>query len=325
MKDQQELIQKVKDLIRSNRTEKALELLAKEQLSSLDKELIIISGRFNKVKEDQILGVIDDNEARKELNKINLAILGLSEKIIKKPGKSTMIPAAHEAGIMNNKVRNYLLIFLGVIIVGSLIFWMARDPQSIEEQPDPIKKEQEKQDSLAQIKRDQVERDSLAQIEIDKEEQRKFENSNRQIKVTLVRLVCEMSDDEGAGNDADMDRFNFILKASQTGCNEQKDKEITGNGLVIYNYSGGEITTPAGYVWMDTNKSVNITFDNEHCKNLNLSIEGYARESDNTADEEARNAYSVPGNNIFGDHSFKLSSSDFVYRCEFKIEKVGNW
>lgn len=80
MKDQQELIQKVKDLIRSNRTEKALELLAKEQLSSLDKELIIISGRFNKVKEDQILGVIDDNEARKELNKINLAILGLSEK-----------------------------------------------------------------------------------------------------------------------------------------------------------------------------------------------------------------------------------------------------
>jgi hypothetical protein len=95
--------------------------------------------------------------------------------------------------------------------------------------------------------------------------------------------------------------------------------------MVIYDYSGGEITTPKGHVWMDTNQSVEITFDKEHCNKLILSIDGYARENDNSADEEARNSYSVPANNIYTTHSFKLSSSDFKYRCEFRIDKVGNW
>jgi hypothetical protein len=86
MAQHEELIHQVKELIRNNRTGKALELLAKEQLSSLDKDLIILNGQYSKIKDDQRLGVIDDDLAQRRLNKINLHLLDLSEKI----GKSSV-------------------------------------------------------------------------------------------------------------------------------------------------------------------------------------------------------------------------------------------
>ena len=53
MAQHEELIHQVKELIRNNRTGKALELLAKEQLSSLDKDLIILNGQYSKIKDGQ--------------------------------------------------------------------------------------------------------------------------------------------------------------------------------------------------------------------------------------------------------------------------------
>ncbi len=85
MKKPEELANEVKQLIASNKTEKAFELLNKEQLSSLDKELILLRSRYAKIKEDQMLGVMNEQEARQEINKINLALLGLSEKIGQQP------------------------------------------------------------------------------------------------------------------------------------------------------------------------------------------------------------------------------------------------
>jgi hypothetical protein len=96
--------------------------------------------------------------------------------------------------------------------------------------------------------------------------------------------------------------------------------------MTIYEYTGSSITTPKGHVWGDRNKSITITYDNEHCKGLSMRIEGYAREQDNgssSADEEAR--FPLLLGNPFGTHNLILASSDFRYRCEFKIEKVGNW
>jgi hypothetical protein len=85
MENHEELIQEVKHLIGANRTEKALELLAKAQLSDLDKDLIILNSRYSKVKEDQRLGVIDEDLAQRRLNTINRDLLELSEKIGKRP------------------------------------------------------------------------------------------------------------------------------------------------------------------------------------------------------------------------------------------------
>jgi len=81
MKSYEELINQVKDLIRKNKTSKALEVLAKEQLSSLDKQLILINSRYSKLKEDQTLGILDEETAQRRLNIINVELLALAEKI----------------------------------------------------------------------------------------------------------------------------------------------------------------------------------------------------------------------------------------------------
>lgn len=85
MNDQQELYQKVKFLISMNQTDKALELLAKEQLSALDRQVIMLNNRYNKIKDDQRLGIIDNESAQIEFNKINHSLLDLAELISKKP------------------------------------------------------------------------------------------------------------------------------------------------------------------------------------------------------------------------------------------------
>jgi hypothetical protein len=92
MKSYEELVNQVKDLIRKNKTDKALELLAKEQLSKLDKQLILINSRYSKLKEDQTLGILDDDTAQRNLNKINVELLALADKI----GKKSNIPEVEE-------------------------------------------------------------------------------------------------------------------------------------------------------------------------------------------------------------------------------------
>lgn len=207
---------------------------------------------------------------------------------------------------------------------GNKIFYINPQGKCVKDCVDPIveRRKLEQAQRLQKIEEDKR-RKALA-------EQKKTDtNSRRQIKVTLIRLVCELSDDEGPGNDADMDRFKFTLHANQKSCSNGKDKTLTGNGMIIYEYSGAAITTPKGYTWRDQNKSTTITYDHEHCKSLNMRLEGYAREQDNgssSEDEEINYTFTIPNSdNRYGNHTFRLRTSDFVYRCEFKIEKVGSW
>lgn len=95
MKSYEELINQVKDLIRKNKTNKALELLAKEQLSTLDQQLILINSRYSKLKEEQTLGILDDDTAQRTLNKINVELLALADKI----GKHQNSPQAEKLAI----------------------------------------------------------------------------------------------------------------------------------------------------------------------------------------------------------------------------------
>lgn len=88
----EKLVKQVRDLISNNQTGEALEILAKEQLSSLDKELIILNSRFSKLEEDQRLGIVDENSAQIRLNKINVDLLNLSERI----GESISVPEVEE-------------------------------------------------------------------------------------------------------------------------------------------------------------------------------------------------------------------------------------
>ena len=81
MVEHEELKQQVKKLIMAGKTDKALEILNKTQLSSLDKELIMLNSRFNKVKQNQTFGTMNDEDAQTELNQISLALLELVDKI----------------------------------------------------------------------------------------------------------------------------------------------------------------------------------------------------------------------------------------------------
>ena len=96
MKSYKELVDKVKDLIRKNKTNKALELLAKEQLSTLDQQLILINSRYSKLREEQTLGILDDDTAQRTLNKINVELLALADKIGKHQSTPEMEKLATE-------------------------------------------------------------------------------------------------------------------------------------------------------------------------------------------------------------------------------------
>ena len=152
--------------------------------------------------------------------------------------------------------------------------------------------------------------------------------STRKIRLTLKRMVCEMSDDEGPSNDADMDRFRFTVNASQNKCKNGKSKSISGRSPVLYNYNGAPRTTGKGYIW-NVNKSMDLIFNEADCdlKNLTVKIEGYAREQDNgssSEDEIGTATLNLKGKDINKDHIMTLSSSDFRYKVELSFQKI-NW
>ena len=126
MENQLELQKQVKDLIRENRTEKAFELLAKKQLSYLDKELILLNGRFNKVLEDKRLGILEDDESSAELNKINLALIELSDKIGKSPSNISNI-------VHDKKGISKLVVLIPIILIAAIVAFLILKPINQEE------------------------------------------------------------------------------------------------------------------------------------------------------------------------------------------------
>ena len=204
--------------------------------------------------------------------------------------------------------------------------------KNIEEQKETDRLEQKRlKDIEEQKEADRLEKKRLKDIQDQKdadEVERIRINSNRMIRITLIELVCEKSDDEGPSNDADMDRFEFTLNATQNGCRASKSGKISSNNQTIYNYNGVSVTTGLNHYWRLESNYTDITYDNEHCNlnSLSIVINGYAREEDrdsSSQDETARNSISLNGNDLFKDHTFRLNSEDFIYRCKFKIEKIG--
>ena len=135
MENHKELIQHVKDFISNNRTEKALELLAKSQLSGLDKELIILNSRYSKVKEDQRLGVLDDDIAQRKINTINRDLLELSEKIGKKSISQSSFPSSFKSEKTINKWWVIAPVFLVTAVIIIYFVWPQKEVPVIENPP----------------------------------------------------------------------------------------------------------------------------------------------------------------------------------------------
>ncbi|MCR9285786.1 MAG: hypothetical protein NXI23_00200 [Bacteroidetes bacterium] len=107
----------IRDLIVKNKTEKAFEILAKKQLSQLDRQLIILNNRFNKVKDEKRMGIVSNEEAGRELAKINLALIDLSSKIGTDGNLITQTQS-----ISNNNLKYIIPIILALGIGGYFIY-----------------------------------------------------------------------------------------------------------------------------------------------------------------------------------------------------------
>ena len=78
----------------------------------------------------------------------------------------------------------------------------------------------------------------------------------RTMKISVVKIRCTMSDDEGAGNDADMDRFNIYATpidgltaaAAEKLTEAEKQKKTVKPVVPLWNWStSGEVTVTVGY------------------------------------------------------------------------------
>ncbi len=79
--DKQLLISEVKYLISKNKTQEALKLLSKIQLSENDKTVVLLMGQLEKLQRDSILNKISNEELNKTQASINESILMFSENI----------------------------------------------------------------------------------------------------------------------------------------------------------------------------------------------------------------------------------------------------
>jgi hypothetical protein len=139
-----------------------------------------------------------------------------------------------------------------------------------------------------------------------------------------------MPDDEGAGNDADMDRFrawaNAFNKLDDPGAPYVRINPVDQE---IWNWStSGDVTVWVCYVW-PVNKSIDLSFDatDYDFAVAKLDLVCWAREHDTaSADEEGTGYLTVYGEHFFdngGLHIFQVSSSDF--RFDIYVVLTRSW
>ena len=142
MRKHEELVKQIKDFVSKNKTGQAIKLLAKEQLSDIDKELIILNSRYSKLSEEKRLGIIDGDSAQRQLNKINFDLLALMELIEERaaspqasvPVQKTIKKEATVTKTINNQGSNdlmkYLMIGAGLLLAAVLGYWGFANSQS---------------------------------------------------------------------------------------------------------------------------------------------------------------------------------------------------
>ena len=131
--DEQNIRTQVKELISKSKTEEAIELLSRHQFSKLDKELIILNGQYNRVKEELRLNVISREEGERKINQINLAILDLSNKL----GNKKL-----QADVFEKPAFNKQLLWLLAIPVFGLIGFLIYNSNGTEKNPETSTMEQ---------------------------------------------------------------------------------------------------------------------------------------------------------------------------------------
>ena len=142
-----------------------------------------------------------------------------------------------------------------------------------------------------------------------------------------------MSDDEGAGNNADMDRFYVWATAYNRWSDTEAGSLIGTTDQPVFAWStSGEWTCGVGDVFdasLHKPNSIDFVFDTEHYdfNKARLVLKAYAREYDSTsANEQATVTWEITGEHFLdemGKHTFYLSDySDFGFNVYITIELV---
>ena len=114
--DPKEILKKtLRNLIANNKTEEALKLLSESQFTDLDRSIIGLNSRYSNLKEKEIMGTISDDVALLELNKINEAILDLSEALKDTKDRIINIQKTHPLKIVGT--------LAGLVAIVALLFY----------------------------------------------------------------------------------------------------------------------------------------------------------------------------------------------------------
>lgn len=118
--ENQNLKAQIHRLIAQNEIEQAFELLANSQFTHLDKELILLNNRYNKAREERRMGISSKDEADREFNQINLALIDLASRV---GNKSLSFPTTPKP---KNDLLLYLLPALLVVATAAFFFLQSK-------------------------------------------------------------------------------------------------------------------------------------------------------------------------------------------------------
>lgn len=152
------------------------------------------------------------------------------------------------------------------------------------------------------------------------DQEKEQQPSSLKVKITNVRFTCTFSNDEGAGNDADMDRLYLYAQL-----NNEPEKTV-----VAWN-TKGEWTVKPGY-FMDLGGNLNLTINGDP-RNQGLTLRAWTREYDTLSGNEHGHAkFHIPGNMLWElaelrknqfpskQFTFDVNSSDAGFRVRFTLE-----
>lgn len=153
------------------------------------------------------------------------------------------------------------------------------------------------------------------------------------VRVTVDRFVCTLSDDEGAWNNADMDRFFVWATAYNRWSDTETGSMIGAENQAVFLWStSGDWTVGVNGIFdahQHKPNSLDIVYDTEHYdySKAKMVLKAYAREYDPTsANEQATVFWEITGEHFLdngGKHTFAISDyEDFGFTVHITIELI---
>ena len=149
----------------------------------------------------------------------------------------------------------------------------------------------------------------------------------QRLRISLLRFVCEWSDDDEwfANAIVDIDRINLNFQAFNRASDSDPGVQLNPGDEALFAWSTPDyIEMPAGYVF-EVGVARTVTFDTENYdwNNARLYFSGNARDWDPAENDEwSSGNLELLGNQMIGEKSVIFYGQDFRMRAELLIEPL---